>query len=191
MAKYAVSALDDLMEDAEYEDIRAGMAAATFRRERRPPVGEILEVKTKVGEWGGIRSLYYEVTEHDVRRITSSQMFRLRIERHLARMKEGSVPDEKWMAVPPGGPNGRYWSVVGNEGRVVAPWVVEEADARRIALLPELLRALQRADSRLSLLRHRGGIAWGSLGIGDASEYDEVIGQARRLLEQAGTEQAR
>src|SRR5262245_33188624 len=55
----------------------------------------------------------------------------------------------------------------------------------------ELLRALQRADSRLSLLRHRGGIAWGSLGIGDASEYDEVIGQARRLLEQAGTEHAR
>jgi hypothetical protein len=92
--------------------------------------------------------------------------------------------DEKWMAVPPGGPNGRSWSVVGSDGRVIAPWVVEEADARRIAQLPELRRALQRADSRLSLLRHRGGIAWDTLGIGPASEYDEVIGELRRLLDQ-------
>jgi hypothetical protein len=95
------------------------------------------------------------------------------------------MPDEKWVVAPAGGPDGPFWAVVTNTGRVVAMRIVEESDARRIALLPELLHALQRADSRLSLLRHRGGIDWGSLGIGDASEYDEVIGQARRLLEQA------
>jgi len=64
-------------------------------------------------------------------------------------------------------------------------------DALEIAELRKenaALRAvLQRADSRLSLLRHRGGIQWGTLGIGDASEYDEVIGEARRLLALPGS----
>lgn len=58
-----------------------------------------------------------------------------------------------------------------------------DAEIERLRVENARLRAvLQRADSRLSLLRHRGGIQWGTLGIGDAWEYDEVIGEARRLL---------
>jgi hypothetical protein len=50
----------------------------------------------------------------------------------------------------------------------------------RIQALEAALRA---TEAHLSLLRHRGGIRWGSLGLGDAYEYDAVIGEARRLLE--------
>lgn len=69
--------------------------------------------------------------------------------------------------------------------------LVETTLPELVAEVRRLRVALRRTESRLSLLRHRGGIRWGGPGIGDASEYDEVIGEARRLLEHAGSEQAR
>jgi hypothetical protein len=52
-------------------------------------------------------------------------------------------------------------------------------------VLERVHKALQRADSRLSLLRHRAVRPedWGSIGIGPAYEYDEVIGEARRMTD--------
>lgn len=46
------------------------------------------------------------------------------------------------------------------------------------------LRALcLKADSTLSLLRHRGGIRWGSPTLPTESEVDQVIGGLRRAYE--------
>jgi hypothetical protein len=41
-----------------------------------------------------------------------------------------------------------------------------------------------RADSMLSLLRHRGGIKFGTPGLPTEYEVDQVIGQLRRAYEQ-------
>lgn len=90
-----------------------------------------------------------------------------------------------WNIGRPGGPQGNYWCLVNQQGMVVAPMVVTEADARLMAQawrLPMLLVALQRAEAHLSLLRHRAPVPWGDPGIGPEYEYDEVIGLARRVL---------
>jgi hypothetical protein len=46
----------------------------------------------------------------------------------------------------------------------------------------ELAGALRRTDSMLSLLRHRGGLAFGTVGLPRESQVDEVIGIARTAL---------
>jgi hypothetical protein len=51
-----------------------------------------------------------------------------------------------------------------------------------LAVARQLRAALMRSDSRLSLLRHRGLIPWGGLGVGTAEECDQIIGQARAAL---------
>jgi hypothetical protein len=61
------------------------------------------------------------------------------------------------------------------------PWPCEVVALLKVAR--QMRVALQRADSRLSLLRHRGQIPWGGLSIGTAEECDEIIGQARGALE--------
>jgi len=47
----------------------------------------------------------------------------------------------------------------------------------------ELRELLMEADSKLSLLRHRGGIRWGSVGMCDSQEVDAVIGKLRSKYE--------
>ena len=46
-----------------------------------------------------------------------------------------------------------------------------------------LREALRATEAHLSLLRHRGGVRWGTPGIGREADYDAVIGAARRLLD--------
>jgi hypothetical protein len=54
----------------------------------------------------------------------------------------------------------------------------ENAELR--AEVERLRTALVRADSMLSLLRHRGGIRWGGP-LPESWEVDQVIGELRRL----------
>jgi len=46
-----------------------------------------------------------------------------------------------WNIGLPGGPSGRFWSLVNSEGNVVAMQITSEANARLIAAAPELLEA--------------------------------------------------
>lgn len=94
----------------------------------------------------------------------------------------------RWVVVRPGGPNGPYWSVLTEDGMVVAPLVATEADAHFIAAaanppsVEEMRALLVRADSYLSLLRHRceRDIPWGTLGIVTLQEMDALIDALRR-----------
>lgn len=47
----------------------------------------------------------------------------------------------------------------------------------------ELRELLIEADSKLSLLRHRGGIRWGAVGMCESREVDAVIGRLRSKYE--------
>jgi hypothetical protein len=68
------------------------------------------------------------------------------------------------------------------------------AEAHRIYSLPrkpcevETLKGLLlRADSMLSLLRHRGGIQWGSVGLPDSPhDIDQLLGEMRTAYEKGG-----
>ena len=53
-------------------------------------------------------------------------------------------------------------------------------EARREAL-EGVREVLVDADSKLSLLRHRGGIKWGAVGMCEAHDVDVVIGKLRSL----------
>jgi hypothetical protein len=46
----------------------------------------------------------------------------------------------------------------------------------------KLREALQKAEAHLSLLRYRASIRWGSPGLPESHETDQVIGMARRVL---------
>ena len=59
---------------------------------------------------------------------------------------------------------------------------VEQARQRIAAYASSLVAALVKADSMLSILRHRGGIAWGTTGLPEERDVDAVIGEIRRLL---------
>jgi hypothetical protein len=89
-----------------------------------------------------------------------------------------------WVLGYPGGPSGPFWSLVNQDGNVVAPQIVNEADARNMQRVPEMLDALIRVDSLLSYLRHRGEgeIPWQRIGV-SLAECDEMIGLVRRLSE--------
>ena len=50
-------------------------------------------------------------------------------------------------------------------------------EAQREAIQPVIVEA----DSKLSLLRHRGNIKWGSLGMCEAYDVDATIGKLRAL----------
>ena len=73
-----------------------------------------------------------------------------------------------------------------DDDREAAMLALEGELQARQDVIDRLREALRRTESRLSILRHRAAAAipWGSPGIGEQAEYDEVIGQARRLLEQ-------
>jgi hypothetical protein len=47
----------------------------------------------------------------------------------------------------------------------------------------EIRKLLVEADSKLSLLRHRGSIKWGEHGLPEAYEVDQVIGRLRKAYE--------
>lgn len=48
-----------------------------------------------------------------------------------------------WNIGLPGGPSGRFWSVVNSDGNVVAMQVTSAANARLISAAPDLLEALK------------------------------------------------
>jgi hypothetical protein len=92
-------------------------------------------------------------------------------------------------------------------GRVINDWADRErgayllgrsethaaCDRDRAAMIAALERAQQeiadlrtlclKADSTLSLLRHRGGVRWGNPALPTESEVDQVIGSLRRAYE--------
>lgn len=59
----------------------------------------------------------------------------------------------------------------------------ERANAQLIADAPDLLALVLRADSMLSLLRHRASIRWGAPTLPSVGEADVLIGELRRAYE--------
>jgi len=59
-----------------------------------------------------------------------------------ARRKDGDVMGEKWIIGEPGGPAGPFYSVVTQQGGVIAMQILERGSAEQIAAAPEMYDAL-------------------------------------------------